>query len=117
MRPDYPSSNRGRASDLSSSTAYEASRIAKAESGVLYGISGYNSKASAQFIQVHDTATLPVDTSVPVITFTAPASSNLSYDVGKFGIHFQSGITVCNSSTGATKTIGLADVWFNVQYK
>jgi hypothetical protein len=33
--------------------------------GVLYGLSGFNSSASIQFIQIHDSATVPVNGSVP----------------------------------------------------
>lgn len=99
------------------STAYEASRVVKASPGICYGLSGYNSSASAQFVQLHDATSLPADTAVPVVTITVPASSNFSIDFGVYGRTFANGIVVCNSSTGPTKTIGSADVWFDVQYQ
>lgn len=100
----------------STSTAYEASRVIKNSAGVLFSIVGYNSKASTQFIQVHNTTTLPSDTAIPIVMFSVPAQSNFSYSADKFGRYFSTGITVCNSSTGPTKTIGASDVWFDVQY-
>jgi hypothetical protein len=96
--------------------AYAASLVVKAKSGVLYGFSGYNSKASAQFVQVHDAAALPADAAVPKLLVTVPASSNFSVDLGLRGRFFANGIVICNSSTGPTKTIGAADCFIDAQF-
>lgn len=112
-----PAENTTLAPANNSSTAYEASRVIKASSGILFGISGYNSAATAQFIQLHDAAALPADGAVPVEVITVPAASNFSIDFGVHGKAFGLGIVVCNSSTGPTKTIGAANCFFAPRFK
>ncbi len=98
---------------LVSSTAYEASHVLKNGAGTLMSLVGYNSKGSAQFIQLYNSTTVPSDTAVPVYTFTVPATSNFSLDVPGTGIPFTTGIAVANSSTGPTKTVGSSDCYFS----
>lgn len=99
-----------------STAAYATNLVIKGSAGTLYGFSGYNSKATAQFIQIHDAASLPADTAVPKVVFTVPAVSNFAIDFGPRGRAFATGIVACNSSTGPTKTIGAADVWIDAQF-
>lgn len=103
-------------SNNATTTTYAASLVVSAVGVTVYGLSGYNSKASAQFIQLHDASSLPADTAIPSFIMTVGANSNFSYYFGDKGRQFQSGCVVCNSSTGPTKTIGLADCFIDVQY-
>lgn len=98
-------------------SSYGTYLLVKNTAGAIFSLSGYNSKASAQFIQIHDAASLPADGAVPKVIFKVPPDSNFSFDFGTYGRYFPTGIAVCNSSTGPTKTIGSADCWFDAQYK
>lgn len=104
------------AASNASTTAYATNLVIKASAGTLYGLSGYNSKTASQFIQLHDAASLPADTAVPKIIFPVPASSAFSLDFGVRGRVFSTGIVICNSSTGPTKTIGASDIWVDAQF-
>jgi hypothetical protein len=93
---------------------YAASLVAKSGPSICYGLTGYNSSGSTQFIQVHDVALLPADGAVPVTILSVPTATNFAVDYGPQGRAFRQGVVVCNSSTGPTKTIGAADCWFDV---
>lgn len=94
------------------STAAEASRVLKAGPGVLLALFGYSAKASNQFIQLHNSTAVPADTAVPYVSWKAAAGDNFFIYIPVGGIPFDTGISVCNSSTVATKTIGSADCQF-----
>ena len=93
-------------------TALAASKIIKASPGTLTHLVVTNTKASAQFCQVFDSATLPAESAVPLVSFKLPAGDARSYDIGGPGMPFTAGIVACNSSTQGTKTIGSADCLF-----
>lgn len=100
-----------------SSSAYEASRVLKASAGTLVALIGYNSKTAAQWIQLFNAAAVPADASVPIATFIVPAQSNFSLSVPISGLPLSTGIVVCNSLTGPTKTLGSADCFFTAVIK
>lgn len=97
------------------SNAYGASLVVLSGPGRLFGFAVYNSNGSTQFIQVHDSATLPGNGAVPVMFWPVATVSTLSLSWLPART-FERGIVVCNSSTGPTLTIGAADCFFDAQY-
>lgn len=84
--------------------------------GILHRLTVYNSKVTAQFIQVHNAASLPAEAAVPEFpALPIAAGSTGVFDFGVHGRRFSVGVVVCNSSTAVTKTIGSADVMIDAQ--
>jgi hypothetical protein len=97
------------------SGALAASKVASVNNAMLLGFSVYNSKASTQYIQLYDAASVPADAVVPLMTWVVPANSTLSVQYEGVGRPCLTGIVLCNSSTAATKTLGSADCIFDIQ--
>ncbi len=98
------------------SAAAEASSVIKASAGNLFGAYMVNTNVAVRYFQVFNSTTVPAEGTVPVLVFPVQPGSTFSFDTGKFSNYFTTGISVCNSSTLATKTIGTADSLFYVQY-
>lgn len=83
------------------------SQIAKAAAGKLYGLNVV-AGASAGFVMVFDSATVPADGTVtPKKVFPIAANAGVSYSWDR-GLIFSSGIVIVFSTTGPfTKTISL----------
>ena len=99
---------------LANSTAYEASRVVKASAGTLLSLTGYNS-GPAQFLQIVHSATVPANGVAPVLVVAVPATSSFAFE-WRNGVPLSTGISISNSSTGPTKTIGSADCYFTATY-
>lgn len=100
----------------SASAAYENDRVIKAGAGTLVSLSVYNSKASAQFIQIHNVTSTPADGVAPIFVVTVPTVANYTINFPLSGLPCTTGIYVCNSSTGPTKTLGSDDCYFTAVY-
>lgn len=112
-----PVSSSTYAVNYSATASYTNGGVVKASAGNVYGFSGYNSSTSAQFIQLHNKSSIPVDGVIPEFIFLVPALSSFSFNSGNFPYNFNVGVVWTNSSTGPTKTIGSSNIWMNVNYK
>jgi hypothetical protein len=67
--------------------------------------------AAAQYIQLHNTTLEAAEGAAPFLTFVIKANETLIIDFGE-GISFSNGLSICNSTTAATKTKGAANCIF-----
>lgn len=88
--------------------------VSKASAGVLYGFQGYADAAG--FVQVHDKASAPASSDVPVIVIPVASGAPYSLDLGIRGRAFSTGIAFGFSSTGPTYTDGGNHLWVDAQY-
>lgn len=91
-------------------TSLVASRVISTRPVKLYAVIVYNGSGSTQFVQIHETTTLPANGVAPKIpSIAVAAGTTVMVDVGgQVGMDLDA-LTICNSSTAATKTIGSAD--------
>lgn len=97
------------------SNAYATAIVVTKGPALLYGFTVYSSAAAAQFVQVFDASSVPADGAIPAVVFSVPTASDKSVQWLPART-FLTGIVICNSSTGPTKTIGAADCYFDVQF-
>ena len=97
------------------SQALANSIFVKSGQGALVGFTIDSSRASPQFLQIFDMTSLPADGAIPDCVIRIPASTTLPFQWVPWRV-FRVGCVICNSSTEATKTIGSADCYFDVQY-
>ena len=78
----------------------------------------FNSGAQVAYIRLHNMATEPVNTNVPVLVFTVPQAINFNVDIG---VNFTTGVYVTASSNAGKVTsfgtVGGDEVSVNIAYE
>lgn len=82
--------------------------VGKATPGRVYHIIAYC--VTAKYIQLHNAASAPADTAVPLFSISVGVTSllDLSNLLSRYGRYCSVGIYVCASSTHATKTLSVS---------
>jgi len=77
--------------------------VIKASAGLLFKIFGYNTTVTTLFFQIYDSATVPIDTTIPNISIGIATLTNFDLDLTIYGQSFESGISWALSSSQTTK--------------
>lgn len=105
------------ATTRANSTALETSRVIKASAGRLYKLTVTSSRSSDQYFQIFNSTTVPADATAPIYVQVLTAGSTIEFNFSDLGgAYFSTGISVSNSTTLATKTIGSADCFITAEY-
>lgn len=77
--------------------------------GRVYAITFVNKSATAYFAQIHDKASAPIATNIPVWEDVLPASSSVTIDFGIGGFYVSLGVGIAISTTGGVCTMAAGD--------
>lgn len=90
--------------------------LVKVTAGRLHWISVFNGNAAQRFFQVFDSATVPLDGAIPTYIQALSATSSSAKELAfpPEGFKFTNGLYVCTSSTGPTKTLAAADLFYTL---
>ena len=80
-----------------------------AKQGRVYQVRFVNRSATRYFAQIHDRASAPVATNVPVYEASLPASGEVVIDFGLNGLAVSLGIGIAISTTSSVLTLPAAD--------
>lgn len=100
------------------SSAAEASAVVTTSKAFLLYAVMANANAAARYFQLFNSTSVPADTTVPYMVPFRTANANLTLlNLGNYPAYFSTGISICNSTTQNTKTVGSADCMYAVFYK
>lgn len=92
-------------SRIVSAAASTNATSAKASSGDLHKVFGYNAAAAARYLKVYDKATAPtVGTDAPVLTLALAPTASFAFDIG--GYPFSAGIAYALTTGAADADVG-----------
>jgi hypothetical protein len=94
------------------SAALEAGAQIKATPGMLHSLVAVNTGSSDRYVQVHNAASAPADTAVPMLSLPVEAGKTISFVMPTA---LDTGIYVCLSTTAGEKTLGSAEALFFAQ--
>lgn len=94
-----------------------SSMVVKATPGTLFSLTGSSSATIDLWLQIFDSATLPADGTVPILSMKIPAGEDFNFDfTPPYGLYFSNGMVWCVSTSRKTKVLGTASFWVVAQY-
>lgn len=106
---DYPVADNFRRA-TSGTAAGTAGIVISAKPGRVYRVVAQNGSATAYFLQIHDKATAPVNTEVPIYVKRLPVSGECEIDLTTInGLPVRNGLGIAISSTSGTLTLAVAN--------
>lgn len=82
---------------------------------ILLGWHAAHRGAQASWIQIHDSATVPPDGAVPIVTHQIDKDSDAHIEGILYNQYFENGIYICESDTVPTKTLhSTMDCFFTI---
>lgn len=118
----------GTAKKFYRSSSLEGSKVITTAPCFVHRVEMANTNAATRYLQIFNNGSVPANGTAPswpapasAATFFAspiikPGTSISPFDTGHSGVYFASGLSICNSTTQNTKTLGSADSFFYVWY-